>query len=119
MKLTKLTLIIAAAALIPMASYAVRGGNPDENKYHLTTVRYIKENTKDHQYAVLIGRIVEKVGDETYILDDGTGRIKIDTSKKLPVGKRVVVRGRVDEDWTGITDLELDVKSWRLDRKKD
>ena len=119
MKLSKLVLLIAAVAMIPVVASARSGENPDEARYHLTTVRYIKKHSPDSQYAVLIGRVTEKIGSETYLFNDGTGTIKLDSSRRLPIGKQIVVRGKVDKDWIGMTSDELDVKSWRLDRRRD
>ncbi len=62
-----------------------------------------------------MGKIVSKYKDETYTFSDGTGTIQLDSEERLPVGKRVVIRGHVDQAFLDIGKLEVNVKSWRKD----
>lgn len=114
---------LVAVAVIALANKVVQASeDPDSNKYHLTTIRWI-ESTKDNiddddRYVVLCGKVVKAVEDESYIFDDGTGTIVLDSAHfKLPVGKHIVVRGRIDQDYFGNSvtgeGLEVDVRSWR------
>jgi len=96
--------------------------DPDSNKWKITTVRWIKSTQNalkdDERYMVLIGKITKKIDGDTYLLNDGTGIIELDSDIELPVGKQIVVRGILDQAWlnAGISDygnVELEVKSWR------
>ncbi|NUN92774.1 MAG: hypothetical protein HUU04_03215 [Verrucomicrobiae bacterium] len=96
--------------------------DPDSNKWKITTVRWIKSTQNalkdDERYMVLIGKITKKIDGDTYLLNDGTGIIELDSDIELPIGKQIVVRGILDQAWlnAGISDygnVELEVKSWR------
>jgi uncharacterized protein YdeI (BOF family) len=74
----------------------------------------------DDKWVVLIGKVTKQVDEDTYVLDDGTGTILLDVDEddiQLPVGKRVVVRGHIDEAYWDIGELELNVDSWRPERR--
>lgn len=114
---------LAALALIALTNKVVQASeDPDSNKYHLTSIRWI-ESTKDNiddddRYVVLCGKVTGTKNDESYIFEDGTGTIVLDSADfKLPIGKPIVVRGRVDQDYFGNSvtgeGLEVDVRSWR------
>ena len=99
--------------------------DPDSNKWHITTARWIKgthnDLKNDDRYAVLIGKIVKKIDGDTYLLDDGTGIIELDSDIELPVGKNIVVRGLIDQAWlnAGFSDygnVDIEVSSWRYDK---
>jgi len=110
--------VLAVFALMALPSKMVQAsGDPDSNRYHISTIRWItstKENwDHDDRYVVLCGKVTKKEGDETYWFTDGTGTVKLDSEKKLPVGKPIVIRGRIDQDWFGWGTLEVDVRSWR------
>jgi len=111
--------ILAIFALTALPAKMVQASeDPGANKYHITSVRWIhstKENwDDDDRYVVLCGTVTKKKDSETYWFTDGTGTIKLDSEKKLPVGKPIVIRGRVDQNWLGIWGtLEVDVRSWR------
>lgn len=114
--------ILAIFALTTVSTKMVLAASedPDSNKYHITSVRWIKsvnENLDDDdRYVVLCGKVTKTEGDETYWFNDGTGTIKLDSSSdlgKLPVGKPIVVRGKIDQDLLGWGSLEVDVRSWR------
>ena len=100
--------------------------DPDSNKWKIASVQWIKEHSEsdrkdiDNKYLVLIGKVTDRIDEDTYQLSDGTGTILLDVDEdeiELPVGKRVVVRGKVDEAYWDIGELELNVKTWRLERK--
>ena len=123
----KFLLSISVLSLIlGFASYTRADHNdPDSNQWKIASVQWIKENSEsdhkdiDFKYVVLIGKVMDRVDEDTYRLDDGTGSILLDVKDgiELPVGKRVVVRGDVDEAYMDIGDLELNVQSWRPERK--
>lgn len=101
-------------------------GDPDNNKWKITTVKWIKGTKNqlkdDDRYAVLIGKVTKKIDGDTYLFNDGTGTIELDSDLDLPVGTNIVVRGHIDQAWLdlGTSDydnVELEVKSWRRDRR--
>jgi len=114
---------LAVFAMLALPKNMVRASeDPDSNKYHITTIHWIdatKDNIDDDdRYVVIIGKVTGRVGDESYTFNDGTGTIVLDSADfKLPIGKSIVVRGRIDQDYFGnpVTGegLEVDVRSWR------
>ena len=99
--------------------------DPDSNKWKIASVRWIQENSDkdfkdvDAKYVVLIGKVTDRIDEDTYMLSDGTGSIVLDVDDgiELPVGKRVVVRGDIDEAFWDVGELELNVHSWRVENK--
>lgn len=93
--------------------------DPDRNREHISTIAWIKEQDRkdnidaDDRYVVLVGKVTHKEDDDTYIFNDGTGTIQLDSDERLPVGKPIVIRGRIDQAFMGIGRLEVDVQSWR------
>ncbi len=95
--------------------------DPDSNKWKIASVRWIQDNCDkdskdvDAKHVVLIGKVTDQIDEDTYMLNDGTGSIVLDVDEgiELPVGKRVVVRGEIDEAFWDIGKLEVNVKSWR------
>lgn len=133
MKKLYLLLPVALLGLFLAAQNVVAGScsaspydkDPDSNKWHITTVKWIKGTHNslkdDERYVVLLGKITKKIDGDTYILNDGTGTIELDSDIELPVGKNIVVRGLIDQAWLniGISDhdnVEIEVKSWRFDK---
>jgi uncharacterized protein YdeI (BOF family) len=115
---TNLLYSLAAFAIMTLPTNTVKASEaPESNKYHITTVRWIKatDNSldEDERYVVLCGTVTKKEGDETYWLNDGTGTVKLDSEKKLPVGKPIVIRGHIDQAWLGWGSQEVDVRTWR------
>jgi uncharacterized protein YdeI (BOF family) len=127
MKTTLLSLLAFVLALGLSPLLKAEKGDPDSNKWKVATVEWVKRSSDsdhrdiDDKWVVLIGRVTQQVDEDTYILDDGTGTILLDVEDEdiiqLPVGKRVVVRGHVDEAYWDIGELELNVHSWRPERK--
>lgn len=109
--------ILAAFALLTLPTNVVKASDSPDNKYHLTSVRWIQSTNEDmdadDRYVVLCGTATKKEGDETYWFNDSTGTIKLDSEKNLPLGKPIVIRGRIDQDWLGWGTLEVDVRTWR------
>jgi uncharacterized protein YdeI (BOF family) len=123
-------LAVAVVGLLFGAKVAQAGkydADPDSNKWHITTVKWIKGTHNalkdDERYVVLLGKVSKKVDGDTYLFNDGTGTIELDSDIDLPVGKSIVVRGILDQAWlnAGVSDfgnVEIEVKSWRPDWKK-
>lgn len=133
MKTIKTLLMLALLGVLLVAQNLLAGGSkanrydqdPDSNKWHITTVKWIKGTHNalkhDDRYVVLIGKIVKQVDGDTYLLDDGTGVIELDSDIELPSDKLIVVRGLIDQAWLnmGTSDhgnVEIEVKSWRYDQ---
>ena len=117
--------VLMAFAFAPLLK--AEKDDPDTNKWKITTVDWVKQYSEsdskdiDDKWVVLIGKITQKVDHDTYMLDDGTGTILLDVDDddriELPVGKHVVVRGHVDEAYWDIGEIELNVESWRPERR--
>jgi len=107
-------LLLAALALLGVSRPLAAASNPP---YHLTTVRWIvstKDNSDvDDRYVTLIGRITGVAKNGDYIFTDGTGTILLDgDSHALPIGKKIVIGGRIDQAYFGWGNLEVNVKQW-------
>lgn len=133
MKKFNLLLTVALLGLFVGAANLVAGGSkasrydqdPDANKWHITTVKWIKGTHNalkdDERYVVLLGKITKKIDGDTYLFQDDTDVIELDSDIVLPVGKNIVVRGLIDQAWLniGVSDhgnVEIEVKSWRYDK---
>lgn len=133
MKNFRLLLTLALLGLFASVPNLLAGGSkasrydkdPDSNKWHITTVNWIKgthNNLKDDErYVVLLGKVTKKIDGDTYLFQDDTGIIELDSDIALPVGKNIVVRGLIDQAWLNIGtsdhgNVEIEVKSWRFDK---
>ncbi len=111
--------LTALSLLAPAAAVKAGDENPNNAKDHVSSVAWVIARDKDDdigvddRYVVLVGKITEKVKDETYLFTDGTGTIQLDSEAKLPVGVPIVIRGQIDQAFLGIGKLEVDVTSWR------
>lgn len=86
--------------------------------YHLTRVSYIvatRDNLDvDDRYVTIVGHVTRRIGDDEYWFSDGTGSVRLDSENfDLPIGRRIIVGGRIDQAWFGIGHLEVDVRRWR------
>lgn len=112
-------LLLAVAVVVVSISFHARAvaGEPDAKNWKLTTVGWIKstENDldQDNRSVAVIGKVTQKHNGDTYFFTDGTGTIELDSDIELPVGKTIVVRGRVDQAFLHIGPLEINVDSWR------
>ena len=85
--------------------------------YHLTSVRWIV-NTRnnmdvDDRYVTLVGHVTRRMGDQEYWFADNTGQIRLDSENfDLPIGRTIVLGGRIDQAYLGIGHLEVDVRTW-------
>ena len=89
--------------------------------YHLTPISWIVATRDkihyDDRYVTIIGHVTRRIGDDEYWFSDGTGSVRLDSENfDLPVGRRLVVGGRIDQAWLGFGHLEVDVRRWRYDR---
>ena len=87
--------------------------------YHYTTVRWVV-NTRDNldmddRYVTLVGRVTRQIDDGEYWFTDGTGSVRLDSEDfELPVGKKVIIGGRIDQAYLGFGHLEVDVRHWHF-----
>jgi uncharacterized protein YdeI (BOF family) len=94
--------------------------NPNKTKDHVSSIAWIEAKDKaddigvDDRYVVLVGKVTKQIKEETYLFTDGTGTIQLDSEIKLPVGKKIAVRGNIDQAFLGIGKLEVEVSSFRL-----
>jgi len=112
---------LVTAVMLSLGGMVALNANdsPDANKYHLTTIKWVEgiQNglNNDNKYVVLEGRVTKQLDDDSYQFSDGTGTIELDSDIKLPVGKKIIVRGEVDQAFLHIGPLEINVQSWRHD----
>lgn len=86
--------------------------------YHLTPVSWIVATRDqlhyDDRYVTIIGHVTRRIGDDEYWFTDGTGSVRLDSENfDLPIGRRIVVGGRIDQAWLGFGHVEVDVRRWR------
>lgn len=120
--------ISVLSLMLGLAFYSHADNNdPDTNKYKIASIKWINANTDkdfkdiDDKYVVLIGKATDRIDEDTYKFNDGTGTVLLDVKDgiELPVGKRIVVRGEIDEAYWDAGELEINVKSWRMENKTD
>ncbi len=67
----------------------------------------------DDKSVTLVGQVVKRDGGSDWWFSDTTGSVRLDTGDmELPVGKTLVVRGRIDQSRFGIGYLEVEVNHW-------
>lgn len=109
----------------PPAKVVVMAPTPPKSHahrpYHLTPVSWIVATRNrlhdDDRYVTIIGHVTRRIGDDEYWFTDGTGSVRLDSENfDLPIGRKIVIGGRIDQAWLGIGHLEVDVVRWRYDR---
>jgi uncharacterized protein YdeI (BOF family) len=106
-------LLVALGAVSPLSASAAP--NP---YYHTTSVAWIVRTRNnigvDDNYVTMIGTVTRRIGSEEYWFTDGTGSVRLDSENfDLPIGRRVVIGGRIDQAYLGFGHLEVDVRRWR------
>ncbi len=111
MSLMKNTILVLLSCtfLAPLAASA--------RPYHLTSVRWIVDTRNnidvDDRYVTLVGHVTRRIGGEEYWFADATGQIRLDSENfDLPIGRRVMIGGRIDQAYLGIGHIEVDVRNW-------
>ncbi|MEJ0000868.1 MAG: hypothetical protein WDO13_17895 [Verrucomicrobiota bacterium] len=67
----------------------------------------------DDKAVTLVGQVVKRDGGSDWWFSDTTGSVRLDTGDmELPVGRMLVVRGRIDQARFGIGYLEVEVNHW-------
>ena len=81
-----------------------------------TTVKWIidRENELDvdGKKVILSGRVTQKLNGDTYIFEDETGSIKLDSDIHLPLGEKIVIKGEIDQAFLHIGSLEVNVREF-------
>jgi uncharacterized protein YdeI (BOF family) len=113
--------LLAASVLLGLLP-ALSPADPNYPVYRVATVSWIiatrNDISKDNTYVTLFGYVTKKIGDETYLFTDGTGKIRLDSADiKLPVGVPIVIHGQIDQAYFGFGDLEVDVRQSRNSRQ--
>lgn len=106
-------LLLALGAWTPFSASAA----PDPY-YHTTSVAWIVRTRNnidvDDKYVTIIGHVTRRISDEEYWFTDGTGQVRLDSENfDLPIGRRIVIGGRIDQAYLGFGHLEVDVRRWR------
>ena len=106
-------LLLALGACGPLSASAA----PDPY-YHTTSVAWIVRTRNnidvDDKYVTIIGHVTRRISDEEYWFTDGTGQVRLDSENfDLPIGRRIVIGGRIDQAYLGFGHLEVDVRRWR------
>ncbi len=67
----------------------------------------------DDKSVTLVGQVVKRDAGSDWWFSDTTGSVRLDTGdKELPVGRMLIVHGRIDQARFGIGHLEVEVKHW-------
>jgi uncharacterized protein (TIGR00156 family) len=106
-------LLLALSACAPFSASAA----PDPY-YHTTSVAWIVRTRNnidvDDHYVTIIGHVTRRIGDDEYWFTDGSGQVRLDSENfDLPIGRRIVIGGRIDQAYLGFGHLEVDVRRWR------
>ncbi len=104
-----LSLLLALGAFAPLSAPA--------KPYHLTPVSWIVATRNnidvDDRYVTIIGHVTRRIGSEEYWFTDGTGSVRLDSENfDLPVNRRIVIGGRIDQAYLGFGHIEVDVRKW-------
>ncbi len=118
MKKTSTLRFVLALVLFAAPALSVHANPP----YHLTTVSWViatRDNLDaDDRFVTLIGQVTGRDDGGDYFFTDGTGTVRLDPNDfVLPVGRRIVVGGRIDQAYLGIGHLEVDVRNWHYARR--
>jgi uncharacterized protein YdeI (BOF family) len=109
---------LATAALLGLYIPTLQAA-PAHPPYHITTVRWVVDTRDnldmDDRYVTLVGQVTRRIGDNEYWFTDGTGSVRLDSEDfDLPIGKQIVLGGRIDQAYLGFGHLEVDVRRWHL-----
>ena len=112
------SLLVALCAFAPSFRASAADADPANHKWHVTTVAWIIANEndldRDNDKVAIIGKVTEKHSDHVYFFtDEDGGKIQLDSDIELPVGKKIVVRGRIDQAFLHVGPLEINIDSWR------
>lgn len=67
----------------------------------------------DDKRVTLVGKVIKPDNGSDWWFADSTGSVRLDTGdKELPVGRMLIINGRIDQSRFGIGHLEIDVRHW-------
>jgi uncharacterized protein YdeI (BOF family) len=101
--------LLSLTLLAPVGAFA--------RPYHLTSVRWIVATRNnidvDDRYVTIVGHVTRRISDEKYWFTDATGQVRLESENfDLPIGKRIVLGGRIDQAYLGFGHIEVDVRAW-------
>ena len=104
-------------ALLQLSVILLTSLTASARPYHLTSVRWIVDTRNnidvDDRYVTLVGHVTRRISDEEYWFADSTGLIRLDSENfDLPIGRTIVVGGRIDQAYLGFGHIEVDVRKW-------
>jgi uncharacterized protein YdeI (BOF family) len=107
-------IFVAVIAISPAFSQPAKASSTPPQ---ITPVSWIVETQHnidiDDKAVTLVGQVVKRDGGSDWWFSDTSGSVRLDTGDmELPVGKTLVVHGRIDQARFGIGYLEVEVKHW-------
>ncbi|CAJ49436.1 YgiW/YdeI family stress tolerance OB fold protein [Bordetella avium] len=112
-----LSLASGMLALLWLAPASAQYVGPQVNPN--MSISQMMKNAPDDAHVTLRGHLVRQINHEKYLLDDGTGQIRVEIDPHLfprgtPVGPQTLVEvsGELDRELVGLS--EVDVKSLRI-----
>lgn len=89
-------------------------GSKGEDLYTQTTIKAVIDNPNDGDRVSVEGMLIQKLGDEMYLLSDGTSEINIEIddddfpNRDVSETTRVKIEGEVDTHLMREVDIETD-----------
>jgi|GEM_PF-1868029 len=112
-------IVLVLGALITTVNSSVAYSeypDPYYNRCMITSVTWIQDHendlSADDRLVSLCGRVIQELNGDSYVFQDSTGSIILDSDIRLPLGVPIVVQGNIDEAYLHIGPLEVDVTSW-------
>jgi uncharacterized protein YdeI (BOF family) len=109
----KKSTLVAFAFLLSVASSRAASSEPPQ----ITPVSWIVDTRHninvDDKRVTIVGEVIKHDDGSDWWFADTTGSVRLDTDdKELPIGKRLVVTGRIDQSRFGVGHLEIEVSHW-------
>ena len=114
-KIPVLLLAVTLSFFTVTAAHAGGGGGPHHHHHgfggpvFFPSVSFVIGDSAPapSPYVTLVGHVYRQVSDDTYLFTDGRSTFQLDSDDShLPMGSRIVVRGRFDGD------AEINVHHW-------
>jgi len=112
-----LTGIVVTLLIFTTGSVAVAlDDNHDSREWKASTVRRLEDSkndiNKDHVKVSLIGKVVKKLSGDSYLFEDDSGTIHLDSDIQLPLGQVIVIHGYVSHGYHTNKVLDVYVHGW-------